>query len=60
MNVSGFPSRSSSIRSGPAWRATLIAFTTTADEVALLETPVTVTVPAPAPANPDFKASKDQ
>ena len=41
----------------PAWRAGLVAFTTTADEVALsFQTPVTI----PDPVNPDFKAGKDQ
>jgi hypothetical protein len=41
----------------PAWRAGLVAFTTTADEVTLaFQAPG----PIPDPANPDFKAGKDQ
>ena len=41
----------------PAWRAGLVAFTTTADEVTLaFQAPVLI----PDPANPDFKAGKDQ
>ncbi len=43
----------------PTWRAGLVAFMATADEVALLiQAPVTE--PTPAPAKPDFKAGKDQ
>jgi hypothetical protein len=40
----------------PTWRAGLVAFTTTADEVSLL----TSSFPTPDPVNPDFKAGKDQ
>ena len=44
----------------PTWRAGIIAFMATADEVALLTQAPIGTTPAPVPANPDFKAGKDQ
>ena len=43
----------------PSWRAGLVAFTTTADAVAL-EFQVPAMDPTPLPVNPDFKAGKDQ
>ena len=43
----------------PAWRAGLVAFTTTADAVAF-EYQAPATDPTPLPVNPDFKAGKDQ
>jgi hypothetical protein len=42
------------------WRAGLVAFMATADEVALLTQAPIATEPTPVPANPDFKAGKDQ
>ena len=44
----------------PTWRAGLVAFMATADEVALLTQAPIATTPTPVPANPDFKAGKDQ
>jgi len=41
------------------WRAGLVAFMATADELAVVIV-APVTRPTPVPANPDFKAGKDQ
>ena len=44
----------------PTWRAGLVAFMATADELTLLTAAPVTTAPTPVPANPDFKAGKDQ